>query len=84
MREIFMSGSMSGERKRSVAAWPKQPRLSSTLHELALVLGGIFGNRQPKEFVTFLTVTGHCVVGLLGSSGTTVGRFMIAMRSISM
>jgi len=26
-----MSGSMSGERKRSVAAWPKQPRLSSTL-----------------------------------------------------
>jgi hypothetical protein len=31
MREIRMSGSMSGERKRSVAAWPKQPRLSSTL-----------------------------------------------------
>ena len=30
--EICMSGSMSGERKRSVAAWPKQPRLSSTLH----------------------------------------------------
>jgi hypothetical protein len=28
-----MSGSMSEERKRSVAAWPKQPRLSSTLHE---------------------------------------------------
>jgi hypothetical protein len=26
-----MSGSMSGERKRSVAAWPKQPRLSPTL-----------------------------------------------------
>jgi hypothetical protein len=25
------SGSMSGERKRSVAAWPKPPRLSSTL-----------------------------------------------------
>jgi len=31
MREICMSGSMSGERKRSDAAWPKQPRLSSTL-----------------------------------------------------
>src|SRR5262249_44249542 len=31
MEEICMSGSMSGERKRSVAAWPKQPRLSSTL-----------------------------------------------------
>jgi hypothetical protein len=26
-----LSGSMSGERKRSVAAWPKLPRLSSTL-----------------------------------------------------
>jgi RNA-directed DNA polymerase len=26
-----MSGSMSGERKRSAAAWPKQPRLSPTL-----------------------------------------------------
>src|SRR5215831_12550527 len=33
MEEICMSGSMSGERKRSVAAWPKQPRLSSTLPE---------------------------------------------------
>ena len=33
MGEICMSGSMSGERKRSVAAWPKQPRLSSTLPE---------------------------------------------------
>ena len=26
-----LSGSMSGERKRSVAKWPKLPRLSSTL-----------------------------------------------------
>ena len=31
MREICLSGSMSGERKRSVAKWPKLPRLSSTL-----------------------------------------------------
>ncbi len=31
MREIRTSGSMSGERKRSDAAWPKPPRLSSTL-----------------------------------------------------
>src|ERR1700726_4753760 len=31
MREICMSGLMSGERKRSVAAWPKPPRPSSTL-----------------------------------------------------
>jgi hypothetical protein len=31
MPEIGTSGLMSGERKRSVAAWPKLPRLSSTL-----------------------------------------------------
>ena len=31
MREICMSGLMSGERKRSVAAWPKPPRPSATL-----------------------------------------------------
>jgi lipoyl-dependent peroxiredoxin len=30
MREICMSGLMSGEGKRSVAAWPKPPRPSST------------------------------------------------------
>jgi transposase len=30
MRETRTSGLMSGERKRSVAAWPKPPRLSST------------------------------------------------------
>ena len=31
MPENGTSGLMSGERKRSVAAWPKLPRLSSTL-----------------------------------------------------
>ncbi len=31
MPEIGMSGLMSGDRKRSVAIWPKPPRLSSTL-----------------------------------------------------
>ena len=31
MLEIGMSGSMSGEGKRGAAAWPKLPRLSSTL-----------------------------------------------------
>src|SRR3954465_12413522 len=31
MREIRTSGLMSGEGKRSVAAWPKPPRPSSTL-----------------------------------------------------
>src|SRR5439155_20161025 len=31
MPETGTSGLMSGERKRNVAAWPKSPRLSSTL-----------------------------------------------------
>jgi hypothetical protein len=31
MPETGTSGLMSGERKRDVAAWPKSPRLSSTL-----------------------------------------------------
>ena len=35
MREIRPSGSMSGDGKRSVAAWPKLPRLSSTLPKKA-------------------------------------------------
>src|SRR5271165_4300066 len=35
MREIRTSGSMSGDGKRSVAAWPKLPRPSSTLPKRA-------------------------------------------------
>jgi hypothetical protein len=35
-----MLRSMSGEGKRSVAAWPKPPRLSSTLHRTNARLGG--------------------------------------------
>ena len=35
MLEIGTSGSMSGEGKRGVAAWPKLPRLSSTLYQNA-------------------------------------------------
>ena len=35
MPENGTSGLMSGERKRSVAAWPKLPRLSSTLRAYA-------------------------------------------------
>src|SRR5262245_9373383 len=34
MPEIGTSGSMSGDGKRSVAAWPKLPRPSSTLPEI--------------------------------------------------
>ena len=38
-----MSGSMSGERKPSDAAWPKQPRLSSTLPRVEKLTTSIFG-----------------------------------------
>jgi hypothetical protein len=43
MPENGTSGLMSGERKRSVAAWPKLPRLSSTLRAHAGYGSGVFG-----------------------------------------
>ena len=42
-RENRPSGSMSGERKRSVAAWPKLPRLSSTLRLDPMVRADVTG-----------------------------------------
>jgi len=55
MREIRTSGSMSGDGKRSVAAWPKLPRPSSTLPKLRDMLNvhplSNQGNRV-KKFVT--------------------------------
>jgi hypothetical protein len=53
MPEIGTSGSMSGDGKRSVAAWPKLPRPSSTLPGLSrriVCFHGEFGNR---------TIRGH-------------------------
>jgi hypothetical protein len=38
VREIRKPGSMSGERKRSVAVWPKLPRLFSTLPQAEIKL----------------------------------------------
>src|SRR5215469_3880279 len=49
MEEICMSGSMSGERKRSVAAWPKQPRLSSTLPCVTSAVGTTVRNCTGDE-----------------------------------
>ncbi len=43
MPEIGTSGSMSGDEKRSVAAWPKLPRSSSTLLEAAMCRGATSG-----------------------------------------
>jgi hypothetical protein len=41
MREIRTSGSMSGDGKRSVAAWSKLPRPSSTLPLRPQVVGAL-------------------------------------------
>jgi hypothetical protein len=43
MQEIRTSGSMSGDGKRSVAAWPKLPRPSSTLPFLLSAYAAAFG-----------------------------------------
>ena len=43
MQEIRTSGSMSGDGKRSVAAWPKLPRPSSTLPSRRFVVTSKFG-----------------------------------------
>jgi hypothetical protein len=43
------SGSMSGERKRSVAAWPKLPRLSSTLPKDAMWVRRVEDNYHPES-----------------------------------
>ena len=52
MPEIGTFGLMSGERNRSVAEWPKLPRLSSTLPQ---VIG-----RTPKiSFKLFELLAGH-------------------------
>ena len=61
MPENGTSGLMSGERKRSVAAWPKLPRLSSTL-------------RAHAGYSTYLAATTvfGASVGRLASSACSV------------
>jgi hypothetical protein len=60
MPEIGTSGSMSGDGKRSVAAWPKLPRPSSTLpkadidrHEFGHVRGIAIGGYTGVARVDF-------------------------------
>ena len=58
MPEIGTSGSMSGDRKRSDAARPKLPRLSSTLPLALPAMLGMFGSlRGPQD------LTGTCGLG---------------------
>jgi hypothetical protein len=48
MREIRTSGSMSGDGKRSVAAWPKLPRPSSTLPSRRIAAVRRFGRDRSE------------------------------------
>jgi hypothetical protein len=49
MPEIGTSGSMSGDGKRSVAAWPKLPRPSSTLPKAAAERTSVDVSKVPKD-----------------------------------
>jgi hypothetical protein len=63
MREIRTSGSMSGDGKRSVAAWPKLPRPSSTLPKLldarALVCPEELAKADMRPSIRLLTPNRH-------------------------
>jgi len=48
MQEIRTSGSMSGDGKRSAAAWPKLPRPSSTLPKLLNARALVCPEQQAK------------------------------------
>jgi hypothetical protein len=68
MPEIGTSGSMSGDGKRGVAAWPKLPRPSSTLPKRRKTMsapmsasGGESGNVTDGPNLTLVTLTGNRV-----------------------
>src|SRR5262245_53933883 len=54
MPEIGTSGSMSGDGKRSVAAWPKLPRPSSTLPKRRL--GNVRFSNRPSRVKHFQAI----------------------------
>ena len=67
MREIRTSGSMSGERKRSDAVWPKPPRLSSTLLESYLVDFAVRSSApQSPGFHSAASLSALAGLGLMG------------------
>ena len=57
MQEIRTSGSMSGDGKRSVAAWPKLPRPSSTLPSRHFVATQQFGRFRSKADIQRAALT---------------------------
>jgi hypothetical protein len=82
MREIRTSGSMSGDGKRSAAAWPKLPRPSSTLlsgEAMAASLRQLLGEQRkymegrPRLPSTLMTRTGLWWVTRAAHSGRVYG-----------
>jgi hypothetical protein len=66
MPEIGTSGSMSGDGKRSVAAWPKLPRPSSTLPKAAVEQTSVDGSNVPlPDSYTAASLFDHLVGALL-------------------
>jgi hypothetical protein len=74
MPEIGTSGSMSGDGKRSVAAWPKLPRPSSTLPKAAAERTSVDVSKVPTAAIPLLR---QCASG---GSGWTMAGWRIEIR----
>ena len=85
MREIRTSGSMSGDGKRSVAAWPKLPRPSSTLPKLlnprALVCTEELAKADMRPFRRDSAFDPQAVIHVRGFSQRTLPQYRL-FRSV--
>jgi len=72
MPEIGTSGSMSGDGKRSVAAWPKSPRPSSTLPKLPSRVAAFGEKADIGHSAVELTKSGHA--NLIGNASKSCVR----------
>jgi hypothetical protein len=75
VREIRTLRSMSGDGKRGVAAWPKLPRPSSTLHEQS-----VWQNAVKLDMAGMCNCTRR---GLRGAAIRAVGNFLGLLRHVS-